>query len=284
MKTTSRTRSSSKTEEDSPPAPSPPAPSSRDSMNSNRASLTSNMDSLTINRDSVTSKRDSVTSNRDSMTSNRDSLSSNTSSTGRSQRGTPPGSFSSFTTSASLAPSLRSGASLSHTTSTSTAEKGEPLGMLKVRIVRGRNLVVRDLLSSDPYVAATLGTQSAKTKVVNRNLNPIWDEELMLSVPNPPQPLKLEVFDHDAFSADDPMGEASVDLNPLILAAQMHEGMFEEFGIEQIGRWLATSDNDLVQDSNIEVVDGLIKQDVILKLKNVDRGELDVSLEWVPPS
>jgi hypothetical protein len=31
--------------------------------------------------------------------------------------------------------------------------------MLKVRIVRGRNLVVRDLLSSDPYVCATLGTQ-----------------------------------------------------------------------------------------------------------------------------
>lgn len=93
-----------------------------------------------------------------------------------------------------------------------------------------------------------------------------------------------EVFDHDAFSADDPMGEAAVDLNPLILAAQMHEGMFEEFGIEQIGRWLATSDNDLVQDSNIEVIDGLIKQDVILKLKNVERGELDVSLEWVPPS
>lgn len=35
----------------------------------------------------------------------------------------------------------------------------EELGSLKLRIVRGRNLVVRDLLSSDPYVAATLGTQ-----------------------------------------------------------------------------------------------------------------------------
>lgn len=91
-----------------------------------------------------------------------------------------------------------------------------------------------------------------------------------------------EVFDHDVFSADDSMGEAIVDLNPLILAAQMHEGMFEEFGCEQIGRWLATSDNALVEDSNIEVIDGLIKQDVRLKLQNVDRGELEVSLEWVP--
>ena len=90
------------------------------------------------------------------------------------------------------------------------------------------------------------------------------------------------MFDHDVFSSDDSMGDATVDLNPLLLAAQMHQGMFEEFGCEQIGRWLATSDNDLAKDSNIEVVDGLIKQDVLLKLKNVERGEIEVSLEWVP--
>ena len=35
----------------------------------------------------------------------------------------------------------------------------EFLGMLKVRIVRGINLAVRDLLSSDPYVIAILGGQ-----------------------------------------------------------------------------------------------------------------------------
>jgi hypothetical protein len=143
MKSTSRARSSSKTEGDNPPALS-----DRDSMNSNRASLASSMDSLSINRDSITSKRDAITSSRDSTTSNRDSMASNrssmasnrgsvtgnrdsmasnrgsvtgnTSSTGVSQRGTPPGSFSSFTTSPSLAPSLRRGPSLSHSTSTST--------------------------------------------------------------------------------------------------------------------------------------------------------------------
>jgi stromal membrane-associated protein len=94
--------------------------------------------------------------------------------------------------------------------------------------------------------------------------------------------LVQQVFDKYVFSADDSMGEAEVDLNPLILAAQMHQGMFEEFGCEQIGRWLSTSDNALIEDSNIEVIDGLIKQDVHLKLQNVERGELKVSLEWVP--
>lgn len=33
--------------------------------------------------------------------------------------------------------------------------------------------------------------QMSKTRVINRNLNPVWDEELMLSVPNPPPSLKL---------------------------------------------------------------------------------------------
>lgn len=245
MKATSRTRSSASTQDaDNLPAPSFRAP---------------------------------AISNRDSMYSSRDSMSSD------SALLSPPGSFSSYMSSSSTAPSRKSGASLSRTTSTpSTAGMVEFLGMLKVRIVRGINLAVRDLLSSDPYVCATLGGQSAKTKVVNRNLNPVWDEELMLSVPSPPQPLKLQVFDHDVFSKDDSMGEATVDLNPLILAAQMHQGMFEEFGCEQIGRWLATSDNALVKDSNIEVIDGLIKQEVHLKLQNVERGEIEVSLEWVP--
>lgn len=35
----------------------------------------------------------------------------------------------------------------------------EFLGLLKVRIVRGITLAVRDLLSSDPYVVVTLGSQ-----------------------------------------------------------------------------------------------------------------------------
>jgi len=39
----------------------------------------------------------------------------------------------------------------------------EFLGMLKVRIVRGINLAVRDLLSSDPYVCAILGGQVLMT-------------------------------------------------------------------------------------------------------------------------
>ena len=35
----------------------------------------------------------------------------------------------------------------------------EFIGMLKVKVVKGTNLAVRDMLSSDPYVILTLGQQ-----------------------------------------------------------------------------------------------------------------------------
>jgi len=50
----------------------------------------------------------------------------------------------------------------------------------------------------------------------------------------------------------------------------------------QIGKWLATSDNALVRDSVINLIDGQVRQDVFLKLQNVESGELDLELEWVP--
>ncbi|KAH9299178.1 hypothetical protein KI387_030860, partial [Taxus chinensis] len=80
-------------------------------------------------------------------------------------------------------------------------------GILKVRIVKGTNLAVRDLRSSDPYVVVRLGHQKVKTRVIKKDLNPTWDEELSLYIPHStPLLLKLEVFDKDLLSRDDKMG------------------------------------------------------------------------------
>lgn len=157
----------------------------------------------------------------------------------------------------------------------------EFVGLLKIKVVKGTNLAVRDIVSSDPYVILKVGHQTAKTKVIKSNLNPIWNEEHMLSVPNPMPPLKVQVFDKDTFSSDDSMGEAEVDIQPLVSAANAYINA-AGFGNMQIGKWLATSDNALVTDSVIKLVDGHVKQDIILKLQNVESGILDLELECVP--
>ncbi|KAJ7566748.1 hypothetical protein O6H91_02G116800 [Diphasiastrum complanatum] len=157
----------------------------------------------------------------------------------------------------------------------------EFLGLVKVRVLKGTNLAVRDMRTSDPYVVLTLGQQKVKTRVIKSNLNPVWNEELMLSVPSPPQSLKVQVYDKDALSADDIMGEAEVNLEPLVSAVKVQEGFGEDLGDVQIGRWLATRDNALIRDSSIQLLHGQLKQEMSLKLQNVESGELDLELEWV---
>nr|CAB3450922.1 unnamed protein product [Digitaria exilis] len=84
----------------------------------------------------------------------------------------------------------------------------EFVGGLNITVVKGTNLAVRDMLTSDPYVVLALGAQ--------------------------------------------------------------------------IGRWFMTKDNALLKDSTVNVVGGKVKQEVQLKLQNVESGELELELEWVP--
>ncbi|OVA01165.1 C2 calcium-dependent membrane targeting [Macleaya cordata] len=159
----------------------------------------------------------------------------------------------------------------------------EFVGLIKVNIVRGTNLAVRDVMTSDPYVILTLGQQSMKTRVIKSNLNPVWNERLMLSIPDPIPPLKLQVYDKDTFTTDDHMGEAEIDIQPLVSAAKAYENSTITESM-QLGKWLATKDNTLVKDSIINLVDGKVKQEIVLKLQNVERGVLQIELECVPLS
>uniref|UniRef100_A0A0E0L1Y3 Arf-GAP domain-containing protein n=1 Tax=Oryza punctata TaxID=4537 RepID=A0A0E0L1Y3_ORYPU len=140
----------------------------------------------------------------------------------------------------------------------------EFVGLIKVDIRRGTNLAVRDVMSSDPYVMLNLGHQSMKTKVIKNTLNP-------------------QVFDKDTFSSDDRMGDVEVDIQPLIAAAREHESSAIA-GTVEVTKLLASEDGTLARDSVISVVDGKVKQDIALRLQNVEHGELEIELECVPLS
>lgn len=89
------------------------------------------------------------------------------------------------------------------------------------------------------------------------------------------------MFDHDTFSADDIMGEAELDIQPLLTSALAY-GNPELFSNMQIGKWLKSDDNALIEDSIINIVDGKVKQNILLKLQNVESGEMELELEWMP--
>ncbi|KAL4291761.1 hypothetical protein GQ457_14G011530 [Hibiscus cannabinus] len=149
----------------------------------------------------------------------------------------------------------------------------EFIGLLKVTVLRGANLAVRDMMTSDPYVVLTLGQQTIQTGVVPSSLNPIWNEDVMLSVPRNYGPLKLVSSSY--------IWNKDIDIQPLISAGMAYPNP-ETYGNMQIGKWSKTEDNALITDSIINIVDGKVKQYVQLKLQNVECGEMYLDVEWLP--
>uniref|UniRef100_A0ACD5WL68 Uncharacterized protein n=1 Tax=Avena sativa TaxID=4498 RepID=A0ACD5WL68_AVESA len=159
----------------------------------------------------------------------------------------------------------------------------EFVGLIKVNILRGTNLAIRDVMSSDPYVILNLGHQSMKTKVIKSSLNPVWNERLLLSIPEPIPPLKLQVYDKDTFTTDDRMGEAEINIQPLVAAARAYETK-SITDTAELNKWLAKDGIWIPRDSPISIIDNKVMQEVTVRLQNVERGHLEMELECVPLS
>ncbi|CAI9278965.1 unnamed protein product [Lactuca saligna] len=166
-------------------------------------------------------------------------------------------------------------------TSNSMAGMVEFIGLIKVNVVKGTNLAVRDMMTSDPYVILSLGNQSVKTRVIKSSLNPVWNEKLMLSIPSNMPPLRLTVYDRDTLKADDFMGDAEIDIQPLVSAAKASENSDVNDSSTQ-GKWVASLENTVVKDGVITLAKGTVKQEIALKLQNVEKGILQIELECVP--
>ncbi|KAK7320178.1 hypothetical protein RJT34_04913 [Clitoria ternatea] len=153
------------------------------------------------------------------------------------------------------------------------------LGLLRIHIKRGVNLAVRDVTSSDPYTVVKMGGQKLKTRVVKKDVNPEWNEELTLSVMDPIEPLKLTVYDHDTFSMDDKMGDAELDIRPYLEALKMNlEGLPSGTIITRIQ---PSRQNCLAEESCVVFNNGKLVQDVVLRLRNVECGEIEIQLQWI---
>ncbi len=153
------------------------------------------------------------------------------------------------------------------------------LGLLKLRIKKGINLAIRDARTSDPYIVVNFGDQKLKTCVINSNCNPEWNEELTLSVRDVKTPIHLTVYDKDTFSVDDKMGDADIDIKPYIQSVKM--GLNKLPNGCAVKRIQPSRSNCLAEESSCIWKNGNIIQEMILRLRNVECGEVVVEIEWV---
>ncbi|CAI9759565.1 unnamed protein product [Fraxinus pennsylvanica] len=153
------------------------------------------------------------------------------------------------------------------------------LGLLRIRVKRGVNLAVRDVRSSDPYVVAKMGKQKLKTSVIRKDVNPEWNEDLTLSVADPNLPIKLTVYDHDTFTKDDKMGDAEIDIKPFVEVLRMKLDNLPSGTI--LKRIQPCRSNGLAEESCIIWKDEKVMQDMCLRLRNVECGEVEIQLGWI---
>ncbi|KAF5769571.1 putative C2 domain-containing protein [Helianthus annuus] len=153
------------------------------------------------------------------------------------------------------------------------------LGLLSIRVQKGVNLAATDhIRGGDPYVVFRLGNQTLKTGVVKNTLNPVWDEVLTLPIFEPIT-IKMEVYDKDRFSRDDEMGDADLDIKPLIEVLRLR---LDDLPNETIIATIKpTRTNCLAEESNITWSKGEVIQNMVLRLRNAVSGEVEVQLGWI---
>ncbi|XP_054968163.1 multiple C2 and transmembrane domain-containing protein 1 isoform X11 [Pan paniscus] len=109
-----------------------------------------------------------------------------------------------------------------NTAGTSNAEvplAGPGMYQLDITLRRGQSLAARDRGgTSDPYVKFKIGGKEVfRSKIIHKNLNPVWEEKACILVDHLREPLYIKVFDYDFGLQDDFMGSAFLDLTQLEL-------------------------------------------------------------------
>ena len=93
--------------------------------------------------------------------------------------------------------------------------------LLTVAVCQARGLAAKDRGgTSDPYAVLSHGKQQHKTKVISKNLNPVWNERFLMIIDavgfRPVTPLVLSVLDKDIIGSDDAIGDTALDLEHIL--------------------------------------------------------------------
>ncbi|KAG0225086.1 hypothetical protein BGW42_004685 [Actinomortierella wolfii] len=94
-----------------------------------------------------------------------------------------------------------------------------PFGVVRIKLLAGRDLRnVEATGKSDPYVVITgdKNVKRGRTKVIDDNLNPVWNEIHYVAVNSIKQSFELEVFDYQKLTKDRTLGKTRFEVADLI--------------------------------------------------------------------
>ncbi|XP_057310416.1 calcium-dependent protein kinase C-like isoform X2 [Hydractinia symbiolongicarpus] len=112
--------------------------------------------------------------------------------------------------------------------------KGNDSGELQVEIREAKNLIPMDPTGqSDPYVKIKLHPKKEKTKVMKKNLNPVWNNSFSFRINKQDfdKRLRVQVWDWDMATKNDFMGSMSFGVSELV--KDQIEGWFKLLNKEE---------------------------------------------------
>lgn len=87
------------------------------------------------------------------------------------------------------------------------------------------------------------------------------------------------LYDKDTFTVDDKMGDADIDIQPYLEAMKLGLKSFPS-GVK-IDRIQPSRENCLADESCIVWEDGKLTQGMVLRLRNVECGEVEIQIEVI---
>jgi len=79
------------------------------------------------------------------------------------------------------------------------------------------------------------------------------------------------------------MGNAFINLQPLVSAARLRDILRVSSGEQTLRKVIPDSENCLVRESSINCVNGVVVQNVWLRLREVESGEIELTLKLTTP-
>lgn len=125
--------------------------------------------------------------------------------------------------------------------------------------------------------------QKVKTRLVKKNINPEWNEELTLSIADVPNiPITLRVYERHKVTRDNEIGDAEFDIRPFLEVTTMHlENVIDGTAMKTMK---PNRENCLAEESYITWENGQVVQHMFLRLRNVECSEVELKLHWIDGS
>ncbi|MCO5597581.1 hypothetical protein L7F22_051660 [Adiantum nelumboides] len=104
-------------------------------------------------------------------------------------------------------------------------------GVLDVHLIEAHGLLDSDTFGkSDPYAAIYCHKDIQRSRILDRTVNPVWNEHFRFNINNEVTEVLIKLFDKDDMRSDDPLGSVVVPLHKVFSGGEVPSMKYKVLG------------------------------------------------------